>query len=102
MKYDPSSKVRSQRENMQAFQLRLPKETIRDLQILRVFGSIKVSEELRDLIVGYVNERRGLLQQVTKGLEVTIQSEEQVEAANALHKMGVIEGTDEKPKRGKK
>jgi hypothetical protein len=67
-----------------------------------VFGGIKVSEELRDLIVGYVSERRELLQQVTKGLEVTIENEEQAEAANALHKMGVLEGADDKPKRGKK
>jgi len=62
MKYNPDSKVRSQRENMQAFQLRLPKETIRDLQILRVFAGIKVSEELRDLVVAYVNERQGVIQ----------------------------------------
>ncbi|WP_175787200.1 hypothetical protein [Burkholderia anthina] len=102
MKYDPNSKVRSQRENMQAFQLRLPKEVIRDLQILRVFGGIKVSEELRDLVIAYVNERRPLLQSVTKGIEVTLQNEEQVEAAEALHKMGFVEASDEKPQRKKK
>ncbi|AOY93413.1 hypothetical protein BKK79_17605 [Cupriavidus sp. USMAA2-4] len=62
MKFDPDSKVRSQRENMQAYQLRLPKEVIRDLQILRVFGGVKVSEELRDIVCAYVAERQGLIQ----------------------------------------
>jgi hypothetical protein len=63
MKFDPNSPIRSQRENMQPYQLRLPKETVRDLQILRVFASVKVSEEIRDLVVNYVRERRHLIQQ---------------------------------------
>jgi len=49
---------RRQRENMQAFQLRLPRDTIRDLQILRVFSGLKVSEELRNIVVQYVEDNR--------------------------------------------
>ncbi|BAX60452.1 hypothetical protein [Burkholderia stabilis] len=66
MKYDPNSSIRSQRENMQAYQLRLPKDVIRDLQILRVFASVKVSEELRELVCGYVESKRSLIQQAAK------------------------------------
>lgn len=66
MKYDPESTVRSQRENMQPYQLRLPKETLRDIQALRVLAGVKVSEELRDLVVAYVAERRDLIKQAAQ------------------------------------
>ncbi|WP_158935421.1 hypothetical protein [Burkholderia sp. S171] len=94
MKYDPDSNVRSQRENMQAFQLRLPKETIKDLQILRVFAGVKVSEELRDLIVGYVETKRPLIKQAAAdslGAPTELTTEEQVLAANALAKRGEVD-----------
>lgn len=56
---------RSQREPSQAYQIRLPKHTVRDLQILRVFGGVKVSDELRRLIVGYVESQRDRVQAAT-------------------------------------
>lgn len=66
MKYDPNSKVRSQRENMQPYQLRLPKEIVRDIQVLRVFAGVKVSEELRDLVVAYVKDRQHLIKRAAE------------------------------------
>lgn len=87
MKYDPNSKVRSQRENMQAYQLRLPKEVIRDLQILRVFAGVKVSEELRDLVCEYVESKRDVIQRAAKaaaGTDTELRDDEQREAAGHL------------------
>ncbi|WP_144029908.1 MULTISPECIES: hypothetical protein [Burkholderia] len=87
MKFDPNSPIRSQRENMQAFQLRLPKEVIRDLQILRVFAGVKVSEELRDLVCAYVESRRDLIQRAAKaaaGTDTELRDDEQKEAAGHL------------------
>jgi hypothetical protein len=89
MKYDPDSKVRSQRENMQAYQLRLPKEVIRDIQILRVFAGVKVSEELRDLVIAYVNERQPLIQKAAVAVMPINPDEEHRRDADAL-----IEGGD--------
>lgn len=98
MKYDPESKVRSQRENMQAFQLRLPKEVIRDLQILRVFAGIKVSEELRDLVCAWVDGRRELIHKAAHdatgdGYLTTAKLEDvdARDAAHALSKAGEVE-----------
>jgi hypothetical protein len=94
MNHDPDSAVRSQRENMQAFQLRLPKETIKDLQILRVFAGVKVSEELRDLIVGYAEAKRPLIKRAAEeslGGTTELTTEEQVQAANALAKRGEVD-----------
>jgi len=87
MKYDPNSSVRSQRENMQAYQLRLPKEVIRDLQILRVFAGVKVSEELRDLVCEYVESKRDVIQRAAKaaaGTHTELRDDEQKEAASYL------------------
>lgn len=102
MKYDPNSKVRSQRELMQPFQIRLMKEQIRDLQLLRVFAGVKVSEDLRQLVSQYIEERKPLLRDVI-GTEAKLLDAEQVEAANSLRKMGgVVERVeDDKPKRKK-
>ncbi|WP_157130973.1 hypothetical protein [Burkholderia savannae] len=87
MKFDPNSPIRSQRENMQAFQLRLPKEVIRDLQILRVFAGVKVSEELRDLVCAYVESKRDVIQRAAKaaaGTDTELKDDEQKEAAGHL------------------
>jgi hypothetical protein len=87
MKHDPNSPIRSQRENMQAFQLRLPKEVIRDLQILRVFAGVKVSEELRDLVCAYVESKRDVIQRAAKaaaGTDTELKDDEQKEAAGHL------------------
>lgn len=101
MKFDPNSKVRSQRELMQPFQIRLMKEQIRDLQLLRVFAGVKVSEDLRQLVTQYIDERKPLLRDIV-GAEAKILDAEQVEAANSLGKMGgLIEKVGER-KPGKK
>lgn len=88
MKHDPNSKVRSQRENMQAFQLRLPKEVIRELQVLRVFAGVKVSEELRDLVCNWVEAQRPLIQRAAAEaageLGVELKHPEQFQAAQGL------------------
>jgi hypothetical protein len=100
MKHDPDSTVRSQRENMQAFQLRLPKETIKDLQILRVFAGVKVSEELRDLIVAFVETNRPLIKKAANdslGPPTELTTEEQVRAANALAQQGHVDLYDITP-----
>ncbi|AOJ80727.1 hypothetical protein WS86_08940 [Burkholderia savannae] len=72
---------------MQAFQLRLPKEVIRDLQILRVFAGVKVSEELRDLVCAYVESKRDVIQRAAKaaaGTDTELKDDEQKEAAGHL------------------
>ncbi|MFM0199778.1 hypothetical protein PQR53_07830 [Paraburkholderia fungorum] len=51
---------------MQAYQLRLPKEHIRDLQILRVMGGVKVAQELRDIVAKYLEEKRPMIQGVAQ------------------------------------
>lgn len=66
MKYDPNSSVRSQREEMQAYQLRLPKEQIRELQILRVLAGVKVSEELRALVTQFLADKKNLINSTVK------------------------------------
>lgn len=100
MKYDPNSNIRSQRELMQPFQIRLMKEQIRDLQLLRVFAGVKVSEDLRQLVTQYIEERKPLLRDVV-GAEAKLLNAEQVEAANALAKIGglVEKVVSDKPKR---
>jgi len=101
MKYDPNSKIRSQREDMQAFQLRLPKEQIRDLQVLRLLAGVKVSAELRGLVSAYLDAKRPMLAKAIQrmGESITLENEEQVEAAESLHASGLVshEGDIEKP-----
>lgn len=97
MKYDPDSKIRSQRENMQAYQLRLPKEVIRDIQILRVFAGVKVSEELRDLVIAYVNERQPLIQKTTAAVMPISPDDEHRKDADALVANGEAEDVALRP-----
>jgi hypothetical protein len=56
---------------MQAYQLRLPKEHIRDLQILRVMGGVKVAQELRALVAAYLDDKRpmirGMAEEIAEG-----------------------------------
>jgi hypothetical protein len=98
MKFDPESTIRSQRENMQAYQLRLPKEVIRDLQILRVFAGVKVSEELRNLVCAYVENNRDVIQLATDSVGkrpgVALRDSDQAEAANALIEGGDFEAAE--------
>lgn len=56
--------VKTERDT-QPYQLRLPKETVRDLQILRVFGGVKVSDELRELVYAFVESKRVLIDSTT-------------------------------------